>query len=57
MYVVVQVGWVENAVDVSEFAMLASENVTVGTAAPKATVWLDAVSVTARWFTVTVPAV
>ena len=55
-YVVVQVGCVEKTVAVSLLAMLASVNVTVGIAAPKASVKLAAVSVTGRWPTVTVPA-
>ena len=56
-YVVVQVGCVEKTVDVWLLAMFPSVKVTVGTAAPKASVWLEAVIVTGRWLTVTVPAV
>ncbi len=59
-YVVVHVGCVVNTPAVAAvwpLAMFASENVTVGTAAPKARTWLDAVRVTARWPIVTVPPV
>ena len=43
-----QVGCVEKTVDVSLLAMLPSVKVTVGTAAPKASVWLEDVTVTGR---------